>query len=956
MLTMQPELDHPSDELLLTETFEAEGALSLSTRETIDKVCLAFEDTWKAGQRPQIEQYLGGTEGPGRGALLRALLRQDLFYRRRQGEQPTPEEYAARFPQDQPLIKQVFGEFLARDRAARPPSAAIRRFGDYQLLQEIAHGGMGVVYQARHLTLKRVVALKMIRSGEFASAEEVERFHREAEAAANLQHPNIVAVHEVGSHEGQHYFTMDFVEGRSLGAIVRENPLPAQRAAKYVTTIAEAIQYAHAQGTVHRDMKPANVLIDQADQPRITDFGLAKRISTDARLTATDQCLGTPSYMPPEQVASKWGQVGPLSDVYALGATLYELVTGRPPFRAETPAETLLQVVSDEPVSPRLLNARIPPDLDTICMKCLEKQASQRYSSAQALAEDLRRFVAGEPILARPISRTERLWRWCRRNPRTAGLSAAVALLVVVWAVTASVMAGLLKVQKDQTESARIQADKNAGEATYQAGLAQQNQKKAEHEALIAVQNETRAKETADRTVKQMVDLGKSVHNRLQSKRLSVAAAPEVRRLREDVLAMLRQSLVLVSQKIEAAGTTTFAELAIYQEFGDLLTKLGQAQEAARVHQQGYDLAKRLSEREPNNDLARANWGVMIQRLGDVALDVNGDARSARSHYTEALDLHRQILAHPRSQHRTGLQSKIALSHVDVRLGQALLALGQPAAARESLQEGLTYRQAWAQGLAEADQKSAEPRSYVMEARMWLGIASWHLADTQSMQEHFAQALHIGESLAQQFPQYFPFKADLAEVQGAFGDAQLRSGKVDEAETSYRDSLRNLELVIAHDPDDPSQLALLALTHERLGTVSARLGRSAEAEKHYQEALQSRSEWLQIEPSNVPRQTAYLLALARSGKPVEAAQEAMKLRPRVAHSTELLLQLARCFAMCAAQDAAQKQQHVERALDALRAALGDDYRDHIALQTDPCLEPLHPEKEFQQLIAQVKAR
>ena len=243
------------------------------------------------------------------------------------------------------------------------------RFGDYELLEEIARGGMGVVYRARQQSLNRIIALKMMLAGQFAQPEFVQRFRAEAEAIAQLQHPNIVAIHEVGEREGQPYFSMDFVPGRTLADIVREGPLPAQRAATYLKAISAAVHYAHQQGILHRDLKPSNVLIDANDQPRITDFGLAKRLTGDSELTLTGQVLGSPNYLSPEQAAGRQAEVGRASDVYALGAMLYHLVTGRPPFQADALTTLLGQVMETEPVAPRLLNASIPRDLETICLK-----------------------------------------------------------------------------------------------------------------------------------------------------------------------------------------------------------------------------------------------------------------------------------------------------------------------------------------------------------------------------------------------------------------------------------------------------------------------------------------------------------------------------------------------------------------------------------------------------------
>jgi tRNA A-37 threonylcarbamoyl transferase component Bud32 len=311
----------------------------------------------------------------------------------------------------------------------RSPAAKVRYFGDYELLEEIAQGGMGVVWKARQSNLHRDVALKMIRAGTLATSAEVARFHREAEAAANLQHPNIVAIHEVGEHEGRHYFSMDLVEGRDLGAIVAEGPLAPQRAARYVKIIAEAIHFAHQRGTLHRDLKPQNILIDAADQPRITDFGLAKTTS-DSQLTQSGIIMGSPSYMPPEQAAGRLSEIGPASDVYSLGAMLYELLTGRPPFRGETAMATLRDVLETEPTALRKLKVDVPPDLETICLTCLEKSPAARYPTARALAEELDRFLKGDPILARPADPVRKLVSWCRRHT---GLLATLAALPIVW-------------------------------------------------------------------------------------------------------------------------------------------------------------------------------------------------------------------------------------------------------------------------------------------------------------------------------------------------------------------------------------------------------------------------------------------------------------------------------------------------------------------------------------------
>jgi eukaryotic-like serine/threonine-protein kinase len=311
-----------------------------------------------------------------------------------------------------------------------PPSSfpKLRYFGDYELLEEIARGGMGVVYKARQMSLNRIVAVKTLLFGHTADGKFVKRFHAEAQAVAGLHHPNIVAIHEIGVYEGQHYFSMDYVEGQTLAERARDTPVPPGLAADYLRTIAQAVHYAHQQGVLHRDLKPSNVLVDALDQPRVTDFGLAKRLRDDSDLTHEGQVMGTPNYMAPEQAAGNRAELGPATDVYSLGAILYYLLTGRPPFLAESLEAALGLVLHAEPVTPHLLTPSIPRDLETICLKCLEKDPRQRFLSAEALADDLGRWLRREPILARPSTLVERMIKWTKRKPAIAALSGLLLL------------------------------------------------------------------------------------------------------------------------------------------------------------------------------------------------------------------------------------------------------------------------------------------------------------------------------------------------------------------------------------------------------------------------------------------------------------------------------------------------------------------------------------------------
>ena len=309
---------------------------------------------------------------------------------------------------------------------AAPHPADLPQVPGYRVETVLGHGGIGVVYRAWHLRLNRPVALKMLLVGPYARPDELERFQREAEAIAALHHPNIVQVYDVGEVDGRPFLSLEFVEGGTLAQQIQGVPQPARHAAALVATLADAVHQAHQSGIVHRDLKPANILLTRDGDPKVTDFGLARRLEGSGELTLSGAPMGTPSYMAPEQALGKKEAIGPATDVYALGAILYEMLTGRPPFKAESGPATLQQVVADDPAPPARLNPRVPRDMDTICLKCLHKEPYKRYASAQALAEDLRRFERGEPILARPLGPLGRLGRWARRRPTAAALSAAL--------------------------------------------------------------------------------------------------------------------------------------------------------------------------------------------------------------------------------------------------------------------------------------------------------------------------------------------------------------------------------------------------------------------------------------------------------------------------------------------------------------------------------------------------
>jgi tRNA A-37 threonylcarbamoyl transferase component Bud32 len=353
---------------------------------------------------PRVEAYLERFPELDERAIVLRLLRQECRVRRRLGERPEVGEYRGRFPD---LI--ATDDTIGMTGADEPPVRPCRVEG-YEIEATLGQGGMGVVYKARQARLNRTVALKMLLPNAVAGPEDLRRFRTEVEATAALRHAHIVRVHEFGECDGRPYYSMEFIDGPSLQERLDTGPLAGRAAARYLAPVARAVQHAHDHGILHRDVKPSNILLDGEDRPHVTDFGIAKRLTGGDSRTRTGAVVGTPGYMAPEQAAGR-KDVGAAADVYGLGALLYALLTGRPPFLAETLSDTLRQVLESEPVPPRLLNPNVDRDLETICLKCLEKEPERRYASAAALAEDLERYLVGEPITARSVNLFDRLAR-----------------------------------------------------------------------------------------------------------------------------------------------------------------------------------------------------------------------------------------------------------------------------------------------------------------------------------------------------------------------------------------------------------------------------------------------------------------------------------------------------------------------------------------------------------------
>nr|MCU0710246.1 serine/threonine protein kinase [Pirellula sp.] len=426
-----------------------------------DALCDRFEQEWQGPHPPSLSEFLHSVPEDDRKELLRELLPIEIHHRIARNDPPSIADYLSRYPE---MEIAWFDEAVEQAHSSQPqhelpnktePASPHRTLGmnetdwevghpvvhipGYEILGELGRGAMGVVYRARQVGLNRIVALKMILSGRYASSSELARFKREAALIASLPHPNIVQVFECNEQDGHPYFTCECIEGGTLANKISGVPQPPREAARFLETLARAVHHAHQAGITHRDLKPANILLTKDGVPKIVDFGLAKQTGAEPSATVQGVLLGTPMYMSPEQALGLASQVGPVTDIYGLGAILYEMLTGRPPFQAANIQEVLQKIGESEPVSPRLIRRSIPRDLETICLKCMQKNPSNRYQTAADFAEDLQRFLSDRPIQARPVSPIETAWRLCKRNPMMAVASLA-SILVLIAVTVASLM------------------------------------------------------------------------------------------------------------------------------------------------------------------------------------------------------------------------------------------------------------------------------------------------------------------------------------------------------------------------------------------------------------------------------------------------------------------------------------------------------------------------------------
>jgi tetratricopeptide (TPR) repeat protein len=797
---------------------------------------------------------------------------------------------------------------------------------------------MGVVYKARQKGLDRIVALKMILAGGLASPSELIRFRTEAQAAARLHHPNIVQVHEVGEHDGCPFFSLEYLDGGSLAERIAQAPLPPVQAAQVVQALAEAMDCAHRAGVIHRDLKPANILLSSDGTPKITDFGLAKRLEPDTGHTRTGAVLGTPSYMAPEQAEGMTHAIGPAADIYSLGAVLYDLVTGRPPFRGNSVLETLEQVRTIEPVPPSRLQTGLPRDLETICLKCLQKEPHKRYATAGDMAADLGRFLGGEPIRARPIPGWERAWKWARRRPATAALIVVSVLALTGFGVGGTAWA-------IEANALRADADRERDFAWDQKKKAEARREEAERERRRAEENEQLAKEKQAEAERERRRAAANFRDRLAAVQQMLTRVGQERLANEPRMDVVRRDLLekaLAFHQRALHAQTEDPELRweagqAYIHVADIQEQLGRPERAEEAYKQAVALLSKLAQDfsdrpEFRRDLAaaHANRGLALQAVGR-----NSDAEQAYKAGETILErLGAQYPKDPQyrwdlaeAQNRRGLQAKernrlaeaerffthaVALfgelahdfttvpdyqkdlASARVNLATVLQVLNQPGDAE------VQYRLA-----LPPLQKLVAEHNQFREYRQELARALFNLATLYHLTRRFAEAESSYRDAAERFTalsEEFPASPDyrhfLGKCANNYGDLLRVTGRSDDAERQWLDAVDRFSQLGREYPNVPSYRHEQARSLYNLGVLYCDAKKGTEAQKVLTSALDicrrladafaAEPEYRQLQAISLGQFAIALTVDGQYKKAVEHFRQAIELLEKLLASHPLL--------------------------------------------------------------------
>jgi tetratricopeptide (TPR) repeat protein/tRNA A-37 threonylcarbamoyl transferase component Bud32 len=753
----------------------------------------------------------------------------------------------------------------AKPHSVRAPPPATVTLPGYDILECLGTGGAAVVYRAVHQPLKRPVALKFTHEHLQHHAEDLARFRAEAKGLARLRHPNIVQVYDVGEHQGRLYLSLELVLGGSLARHCRGTPQSPRHAAELVETVARAIHHAHRQGLIHRDLKPGNILLHwegppPADRslkgcvPKITDFGLVKDLNCDASLTRTGEVYGTPNYMAPEQAVGSRG-VGPAADVWALGAILYELLTGRPPFAGASALDTLLLVRSQDPVPVRRLQPLAPRDLEIICLKCLEKESARRYGSAEALADDLQRYRRGEAIQARPASTPTRLWRWCRRNPRVAVLTAAVALLLLVLGMGGALTAVYqtrLRHKAEASEAAALEQKKLANENFGLANEAVEDtiKKLVENAQLKQANFHELRKELLEGVVPHLEELVKEKAGDPEMQARRGRAYLQLGTLRNELghftaaQEAYQQSIELFAQLAEAnPKEPSYRDGLVngYRQLGWMLALRRDHQaEGERYLGQGVEIGRQIAA-APDDPNARFTLSCLLSMHG-YALNRHGLPAQAESQLTEALQLQEELTrTYPKLP---PYWEELAYTHDRLSLVLAERAAAEPPMAAQ-LQGGREEHQRRA---VEIWEKLTADVPREASYRFGLAAAALHLAQTQEYRSRpedavrtYEQALPVLQKLVEEFPAVPDYRNLLAGYHTYFAGVLQSCGRPSDGESHLRLGLENREKLAAEFPDGREYKVHLADAHTAFGKFLKQAGRVAEAEAQLRRGLEVRT-------------------------------------------------------------------------------------------------------------------
>ncbi len=896
-------------------------------------VLLDQHERWQRGERVLVEAYLGSRPALGSDTeKVLDLVYHEIVLREERGESPRLEEYLVRFPQ---LAEPLRRHFEVHDAlrsavagapggdASLPPAPTAGRprptVPGYTVLGLLGRGGMGVVYQARQEKLRRLVALKMLLAGEHAGPAELTRFRREAEAVARLQHPNIVQIFDVGEHEGRPYLALELVAGGSLAQHLGGTPQPPRAAAELVQTLARAVHHAHQHGVLHRDLKPANVLLSFSRDPegsassrealpsgsrlnelapKITDFGLAKWLDAEGHPSHSEALVGTPSYMAPEQAGNRPGQVGPATDVYALGAILYECLTGRPPFRGATLLETLEQIRSQDALSPRLLQPKVPRDLETICLKCLEKEPARRYASAAELADDLRRFLANEPIRARPVGAWGQAVKWARRRPAAAGLigvSTAAAAALVATLLVSNVSIG--------REKAR--AEKNYQTAEAQRRRAEDNlelARQAVDDYITRVGQDPRLRQhDLEGLRRQLLRSALGFYQKFAEQR---GDDPKVQAERGGAYLRLGFVTQQVGDLTEAVGlyeqaaalfdrlSQEHSDVAEYRRqlaaarnaLGSLHVAAGRHAAAEAEYRQALDLRRRLADEGPDPD-RQADVAESQINLGQL-YQVTGRPDDAEAAYLAAT----RLLAPLVKEHPDRASYASALASCRNALGLLYQATGRIDPAETALRQALDLRRHLAHDHPE-DPERQRDLAGSHDSLATLYKATGH---TAASREPYEQARDVREGLARTHPTVTDYQSDLAKSSINLGNVYQLLSRLGDAETSFRKAADVLRPLVRDHPEETAYASELATSLNNLGILYGSTGRVGPAETAFREALAVR-EQLATEHPSVPEYQKDLgqahhnlgnvYRLARRGDDAEAAyKKGLEVREKLARA------------------------------------------------------------------------